>query len=64
MEFEEAELCNDNYKLVISCAICRYKGVLTSMFLRNPKILSFDSDLCYLILTGAPLLHFKTSHVV
>ena len=58
MEFEEAELCSDNYKLVISCAVCIYKFVLTSMFLRL-KILSFDSDLCYLILSDAPLLHFK-----
>jgi len=59
MEFQDAELYNVNYKLVISYAICRYKCVITSMLLRNPKILSFNSDLCYLILSDARLLHFK-----
>jgi len=62
MEFEEAELYNNNYKLVISCAICRYKCVLTSMFLWNPKILSFNSVLCYLLLSIARF--FFTSRTV
>jgi len=33
---------------------------LLPCFLRNPKILSFDSDLCYLILSNVPLLHLLT----